>query len=117
MKKPRRGNKLTITYIAKNGETFDLNHAGNRWLDRVTLGLWDKIGVPARVSAGDRLLIARMIRNREKLARFKTGNPEHQIDKILDPQDGENPESAETFAEFLERSGGLICEDDEPDGA
>ena len=61
---------MTQSYFAVNGDMKDINIAGNEFLDKLTLGLWDLIGIPRPLSEEDSKLIARILKNYAHIQRI-----------------------------------------------
>ena len=98
---------MTQTYYAVNGEVKDINVTGNRFLDKLTFPLWDKLGIPRPLSDADAKLIARMLRNYAKLQRIQPGPWFWK--EVGWAQDNESEiKWVEEIAEFFEHSGGLL---------
>ena len=57
------------TYYAVNGAEIDSNVSGNNFLNKITLGLWDKVGIPRPLSEDDAQIVARILRNYASLQR------------------------------------------------
>ena len=104
--------KTTQTYYAVNGEVKDINVTGNRFLDKLTFPLWDKLGIPRPLSESDTKLIARMLRNYSNLQRIESS--EYFWKETGWAQDDEEEiRWVEEVAEFFECSGGLLDEESE----
>ncbi len=54
---------MSQQYYGCNGRLLDLNVSANHFLEKITLCLWDKVGIPRPLSQEDALLIARILRN------------------------------------------------------
>jgi len=103
---------MTQTYYAANGEVKDINVTGNRFLDKLTFPLWDKLGIPRPLSEEETKLIARMLRNYANLQRIEPG--EYFWKEVGWIQDNEaDIVWVEEVAEFFEKSEGLLDEDTE----
>ena len=50
-------------YYGCNGRLLQLNVSANHFLEKITLCLWDKVGIPRPLSKEDAVLIARILRN------------------------------------------------------
>ena len=98
------------TYCAVNGEVKDINVTGDRFLDKLTFPLLDKVGIPRLSSEDETKLIARMLQNYAKLQRIK---PDEWFWKEVGwKQDNEADIIwVEEVAEFFEKSGGLLDEE------
>ena len=97
-------------YFAVNGEIKDINVTGNRFLDKLTFPLWDKVGIPRPLPETETNLIARMLRNYAKLQRIKPSS--YFWEDLGWTQDSEADIIwVEEVAEFFEQSGGLLDED------
>ena len=100
---------MTQTYYAANGEVKDINVTGNRFLDKLTFPLWDKLGIPRPLSETETKLVARMLRNYANLQRIEPG--EYFWKEVGWVQDNEADIGwVEEVAEFFEKSGGLLDE-------
>ena len=101
---------MTQTYYAVNGEAKDINVTGNRFLDKLTFPLWDKVGIPRPLSEEGTKLIARMLRNYAKLQRIKPSS--YFWEELGWTQDVDaNIAWVEEVAEFFENSRGLLDEE------
>lgn len=106
---------MTQTYYAVHGNTKDINITGNQFLDNLTLGLWDKIGIPRPLSESDAKLVARMLRNYAALQMTTSDAPQrygtyfgHQFGYV---QEGRQElRWIEEVATFFDESGGLTDE-------
>ena len=97
-------------YFTVNGEVKKINVTGNRFLDKLTFPLWDKVGIPRPLSEAETKLIARMLRNYAKLQRIKPSS--YFWEDLGWTQDTEADIIwVEEVAEFFEQSGGLLDED------
>ena len=101
---------MTQTYYAVNGEVKDINVTGNRFLDKLTFPLWDKLGIPRPLSEADAKLIARMLRNYAKLQRIQPGQWFWKEAGWIQDNEAEI-KWVEEVAEFFEHSGGLLEEE------
>ena len=104
------------TYYAINGKDMDVNIAGNMFLDKITMGLWDKVGIPIPLSEDDAELISRILWNYAKLQRstFECGdrtNTEWNSRGYVQ-EENEKIIWIEKIAEFFEESGGLTDGED-----
>ncbi len=108
---------MTITYFAVNGETLDVNHSGNDFLGKITLGLWDLLGIPMPLSDADAKLVARILNNYVKLQEETKNEPEaesYYFWHLL----GYKQEAPHTIvwikkvAKFFEDSNRLLSEDE-----
>jgi len=103
---------MTQTYYAENGESLDVNISGNQILDKLTFGLWDKIGIPRPISSDDAKLIARILRNAATFCR--NGHPLFLSIAFngteFNYRDNGEVQWLDDTAGFFERSGGLITE-------
>ena len=101
---------MAQTYYAVNGEVKDINVTGNRFLDKLTFPLWDKVGIPRPLSDAGTKLIACMLRNYAKLQRIEPGDYFWKESGWI--QDDETEiKWVEEVAEFFESSGGLLDDD------
>jgi hypothetical protein len=55
---------MSQTWYNSRGEDFDMNYSSGDWLNRVTFGLSDKVGLKDHIEISDTKLIARLIQNR-----------------------------------------------------
>ena len=107
---------MSQEYYGNNGENFAINVTWNRLLDRMTLCLWDKVGIPRPLSKEDALLIARMLNNYITLQKITGKEQCHEYcmwSMYGFKQDG--PEAlkiAEGIAKFFERCNGLMSEEE-----
>lgn len=101
------------TYYAVNGSWIDINVSGNLFLDKLTFGLWDKIGIPRPVSEPDTKLIARMLWNYANLQRVTLEEDHDHAWKLMgfEQDDIETIEWTEEIAKFFENSEGLVDEE------
>jgi len=102
------------TFYGRNGETFEMNVAAKTDLDKLTFGLWDKLGIPRDIPMNDTNIIARMIRNMVRIQKLTHGTPEMEsfLKMVGFTQyDTEEIEFFESAATFFEDSGGLLPED------
>ena len=100
---------MAQTYCAVNGEVKDINVTGNRFLDKLTFPLWDKLGIPRPLSEADTKLVARMLRNYANLQRIEPG--EYFWKEVGWIQNNEGYIIwVEEVAKFFEKSGGLLEE-------
>ena len=107
---------MSQEYYGNNGEDFPINTTWNRFLDRITLCLWDRIGIPRPLSKEDALIIARIMNNYITLQEM-TAQEDFNGDSMWSmyslKQDG--PEAlkiAKKIAEFFERCNGLMTEEE-----
>ncbi len=117
-------------YFSKNGEVEIVNYSGNKWLGKLTFGLWDKVGIPRPLSEEDAKLVGRILRNYLKLQKV-------HYDYINESESGKERGIREAdcncfwselgyeqdmsldilnwvddLAKFFEESGGLITEEE-----
>jgi len=108
---------MTQTYFAKNGETLDINQAGNKFLDKITLGLFDKVGIPRPLLESDAKLVSRILNNYIKLQEITKSMPEAEQYYFWN-QLGHKQETPHTIvwikkvSSFLERGEGLLSEEE-----
>lgn len=104
---------MTQTYYAVNGDYIVINITGNQFLDKLTFGLWEKIGIPRPLSKADTKLIARLLRNYANLQRMTLGEDHSYAWRLMGyiQDDLETIEWTEKVAEFFEHSHGLLDED------
>ena len=109
---------MAQTYCAVNGESKDINISGNRFLDKLTMGLWDLVGIPRPLSEEDSKLVARMLRNYARIQCITLDNDSESEQYFFWDQLGgyrqEHPHTIlwlEEIAAFFEESGGLMDED------
>lgn len=105
---------MTRTYYTANGEYFDINVTGNLFLDKLTFGLWERIGIPCPVSESDTKIIARLLRNYASLQRETLGENHDYAWQLMgyEQDDIETIQRTEEIAKFFECSGGLVDEED-----
>ena len=107
---------MTQEYYGNNGEDFPISASWNRFLDQITLCLWDKMGIPRPLSKDDALLVSRILRNYITLQKMTA--PENYYGTIMwsmygFKQDGpETLKVAEEIASFFERCNGLMTEEE-----
>lgn len=106
---------MTQEYYGNNGENFAINVTWNHFLERMTLCLWDKVGIPRPLSKEDALLIARILNNYITLQRItdKEGCHESCMWSMYGlKQDGpEALKKAEEILDFFVRCNGLMTEE------
>ena len=104
------------TYYAVNGKDMDVNFAEGMFLDKITMGLWDKVGIPVPLSEKDAELTSRILWNYAKLQRStfecgdRTNDEWNSWGYVQD--DNEKIIWVEKMAEFFEESGGLTDGED-----
>lgn len=105
---------MTRTYYTANGEYIDINVTGNLFLDKLTFGLWDKIGIPRPLSKSDTRLVARLLRNYATLQRRTLGEDHNYAWQSMgfEQDDIKTIEWTEKIARFFEFSDGLIDENE-----
>ena len=108
---------MTQTYYGVNGVDKSINYAGNGFLGKLTLGLWDLVGVPMPLSEEDSLLVARMLRNYAKLQTVTLGDNDAEQYFFWNPFGYEQENTRiikwiEGVAQFFEESGGLLSEEE-----
>jgi len=107
---------MSQEYYGNNGEEFAINRNGNELLDRLTLCLWDKVGIPRPLTKEDALLISRMLNNYIELQKVTTGDDFYSSifwSKYgLHQDDLENLEFTIRMAEFFKRCNGLMTEEE-----
>ena len=107
---------MTQTYYGINGELFDINVTGNHFLAKLTLGLWDKAGIPRPLTKKDSFIVARLLRNYIKLQTITSSNDEYG--KTFWSSHGYRQDDIEEInwltkvAGFFERCDGLMTEDE-----
>jgi len=108
---------MSQDYFANNGEMETVNYSGNKFLGKLTFGLWDKIGIPRPLSEMDSKLIARIINNYIKLQtkdrimfRDAIQRQLHEIGYKLEEED--TIIWLKELANFFEKSGGLMSEEE-----
>lgn len=107
---------MSQEYYGNNGENFAINVTWNRFLEKMTLCLWDKVGIPRPISKDDALLISRILRNYIKLQEMTS--PENYYGTIMWSMHGfkqDNPEELKKtgkIADFFERCNGLMTEEE-----
>jgi len=116
---------MTQTYYGINGELFDVNVTGNHFLAKLTVGLWDKFGIPRPLTKPDSLIVARLLRNYIKLQTLISSNEDYG--KSIWSSHGYRQDDIEELnwlkevAGFFERCDGLMSEDQwydsHPEGA
>ena len=107
---------MSQEYYGNNGEDFPISTSWNRFLDQITLCLWDKMGIPRPLSKDDALLVSRILRNYIKLQEITA--PENYYGTIMwsmygfKQDDPEELKKAGKIAEFFERCNGLMTEEE-----
>lgn len=103
-------------YYGANGTEITCHKADNDFLDRLIYGLFSyKIGIPRPISKENALIVSRMLYNFAQLQRLTlNGEAEQYAWKFLGYEQFELDEIewAEKTAEFFEKSGGLITEEE-----
>lgn len=107
---------MSQEYYGNNGENFSINTNGTNLLDRLTLCLWEKVGIPRPLSKEDALLVARILDNYIKLQNV-TMNDEtsslHFWSKYGLQQDFiENLRFTAKISDFFKRCNGLMTEEE-----
>jgi len=113
---------MTRDFCAVSGEEMNINNRGCAFLGKLTIGLWEWIGIYEPMSKDDTLLMARILRNYAKIQR-ETHNCELNRCGITNQyffwhtnghrqEDMDTIEWLEKVADFLENSGGLVSEDE-----
>ena len=107
---------MSRNYYGNNGELFNVTVTIRNFLEKITLCLWDKAGIPEPLSEEDSLLILRIIDNYVKLQTLTSSDGEfgkYFWSKYGFEQD--TPEELELInkvARFFGRSKGLMTEQD-----
>lgn len=97
---------MTRTYIDKGtGKHIDINVAGNTYLGKITIGLWDKIGFAPKTEE-DCKIVARIIRNHIHYQQWKDypSPPELSLIEFLEPDEIEDMKN---IADFFENAKGI----------
>lgn len=107
---------MSQEYYGNNGEQFTINVNGTALLDRVTLCLWDKVGIPRPLSNEDALLISRMLDNYITLQKVTMGDESYSkpfwARYGLKQDCDENLEVTIKISNFFKRCDGLMTEED-----
>ena len=108
---------MTRTYYGISGVDKSINCAGNEFLGKLTLGLWDQVDIPMPLSEKDSLLVARMLRNYAKLQIATLDNNEAEQYFFWNHLGYEQENMRiikwiEGVAQFFEESGGLLSEEE-----
>jgi len=95
-------------YIGKSGNSFSINVAGAELLDKITFGLFEKIGCFPKTKE-DSLLVTRVLRNRIRLNKYYLPfwKEIYDVEKFSDNE----ADWMEDIAEFFEISNGLDLEE------
>ena len=91
-------------YIGKSGNSFSINVAGTEFLDKLTFGLFEKIGCFPKTKE-DCLLVARVFKNRIRLNKYYLPfwKEMYDVDKFTEGE----AEMLEEAVDFFEHSEGL----------
>lgn len=105
---------MSRTYYGANGDCIDINVTGSLFLDKLTFGMWKKIGIPCPVSESDTKIIARLLRNYASLQRETLGENHDYAWRLMgyEQDDLETIKWTEETAKFFEHSDGLVDEED-----
>lgn len=100
---------MSDTFYARNGYTFTRNLEGGRYLSKITLGVFKKIGChPKRKE--DCKLVARILRNRANLNQW--WRPYFEEAYCMEKMDEEDVKWNISLANFFEFSGGCMDMDE-----
>lgn len=107
---------MSQEYYGNNGEQFSINVNGTTLLNRLTLCLWDKVGIPRPLSNEEALLISRILDNYITLQKVTMGDESYSTpfwSKYGLQQDHvENLEVTIKISNFFKRCDGLMTEED-----
>lgn len=107
---------MTQIYYGNNGEIFHCNVSANHFLGKITLGLWDKVGIPRPLSKDDSLLISRILKNYIKMQKETSSDKAYGAHfwsmNGFAQDDNEDIDFTNEIAQFFERCGGLMTEEE-----
>ena len=95
-------------YIGKSGNSFSINVAGAELLDKITFGLFEKIGCFPK-NKEDCLLVTRVLRNRVRLNNYYLPFWKEMYD--IEKFSNDIANWMEEAADFFEKSNGLNLEE------
>ena len=95
---------MSRTYTDKRtGKSIDINVAGNNYLGKITVGLWEKLGFAPKTKEDCRL-VARIIKNHIKYQEYHETFTKYYEIPILEP---EEIEFMKKVAIFFENAKGI----------
>ena len=113
----RGSDYLSQTYYAVYGKNKDVNVSGNELLAKLTIGLWDKVGIPRPLSKEDAELVARVLYNYANLMEITLEESKENAYCFWhryghDVLENHDIRFLRSMGEFFDNCGGLITEDE-----
>ena len=111
----RRDNSMSHDYYGNNGELFNINVKMRDFLEKITLCLWNRAGIPTPLSKEDALLVSKILNNYIELQRITSNDNDGAYfwSKYgFEQDDIEELDLVDKAAKFFERSNGLMSEQD-----